>query len=257
MGRELTPAELEDLLPSYALDAVDGDERVQVEEWLARSSDARAELEELRETAAYLAHGGTDAPPGLWSRIAGELSAEPPGLVLPLEPERRARAARRSLGLRIAAGVAAASAVAASITYLVLDDQMTSQEERLAALAESVAERGTDRAAAAAAVDPESRTVALGSADGRHHTMVVAMPDGSGYLVAGNLPRLPEGRVYQLWAMTGSPADPTVVSAGVLGRSFDVAAFRGPTDTFGYAVTDEVAPGVTRSHRPPVVSGEA
>jgi hypothetical protein len=267
MGRELTPAELHELLAPYALDAVDADERAQVEEWLVRSPDARAEVAELRETAAYLAHGGADAPPGLWQRISGALVEEPPGLVLPMEPargrtfergtiQRREGAAKRTLALRVGAGIAAASAIAASITFVVLDDQMSEQEQRLEALAETVKRRGTDGAAAAAAVDPASSTLELASADGHWHATVVSMPDGTGYLVRSNLPELPEGRVYQLWAMTGSHDDPKPVSAGVLGRTFDVAAFRGPAETIGFAVTDEAAPGVSRSHRRAVVAGE-
>jgi hypothetical protein len=262
MGRELTPPELHELLASYALDAVDGDERAQVQEWLERSPDARAELEELREAAAYLAHGGADAPAGLWQRISGALVEEPPGLVLPMAParrrsnERRVGPAKRSLALRIGAGVAAASAIAASVTFVVLDRQMSDQEQRLEALAETVSHRGTESAAAAAAVDPASRTLELASADGAWHATVVSMPDGTGYLVRSNLPKLPHGRVYQIWAMTGSHEDPTAVSAGVLGPTFDVAAFRGPADAIGFVVTDEPAPGVARPREAAVVAGE-
>lgn len=263
MGRELTPAELRELLAAHALDAVDGDERAQMDDWLERSPDARAELQELRETAAYLAHGGADAPAGLWQRIAGALVEEPPGLVLPMEParrdvtDRRDAVSKRSLALRIGAGVAAASAIAASVTLVILDDQMSEQEQRLEALAETVHRRGTEGAAAAAAVDPASSTVQLTSADGEWHATVVSMPDGTGYLVRSNLPRLPEGRVYQLWAMTGSHENPTPVSAGVLGPTFDVAAFRAPAGAIGFAVTDELGPGVTVSRAPPVVASEA
>lgn len=262
MGRELTPVELHELLASYALDAVDGDERAQVDEWLERSPDARAELEELRETAAYLAHGGADAPAGLWQRISGALVEEPPGLVLPMAPVprrstgRREGPARRSRALRIGAGVATASAIAASITFVVLDRQMSDQEQRLEALAETVNRRGTESAAAAAAVDPASSTLELASSDGVWHATVVSMPDGTGYLVRSNLPKLPAGRVYQLWAMTGSHEDPTKVSAGVLGPTFDVAAFRGPADAIGFVVTDEAAPGVAKSRASAVVAGE-
>ena len=45
MARELTKQELDDLLGVYALDAVDGEERDQVEEYLDRDPTARARVE--------------------------------------------------------------------------------------------------------------------------------------------------------------------------------------------------------------------
>jgi hypothetical protein len=257
VGRELTPRELHELLGAYALDAVDGDERLQVEEWLARTPEARAELADLRETAALLAQQGGDAPPGLWTRIEQELSEEPPPLVLPLaeaRPRARTSVGRRSALARVTAVVAAASAIAATVTYVILDQEMSQQEDRLERVAQSVAEDGTRRAADAAAADPSAHTMELASSDGHWHATVVAMPDGSGYLMHHNLPALPEGRTYQLWARTGTADDARLVSAGVLGRSFSVAAFRGPDEPLGYLVTEEQAPGAVRSHRRPVLA---
>ena len=144
MGRELTPAELEELLGAYALDAMDGDERAQLEEWLARSPAAREELATLRETAALLAHTGRDAPPGVWTRIEGALAEEPPRLVLGAEGSvvpMRDRTRRRGLALRVTAGIAAASAAAAGITAVVVSQEMSEQDQRLAAV-----ERGIERA---------------------------------------------------------------------------------------------------------------
>lgn len=82
MGRELMPRELEELLGAYALDAVDGDERDQIEAWLARSPEARQELTGLRETAALLTHPASEAPPEVWARIEEALIEPPPPLAL-------------------------------------------------------------------------------------------------------------------------------------------------------------------------------
>ncbi len=70
MGRELTPAELRELLSVYALDAVDDVEREEVERYLDRSPEARAELAELREVASLLVQPDRDAPPTLWEPVA-------------------------------------------------------------------------------------------------------------------------------------------------------------------------------------------
>jgi hypothetical protein len=255
MGRELTPAELHELLPAYALDAVDGDERAQIEEWLARTPEAQAEVDELRETAARLAHVGDAAPPTLWSRIEDALGADPPGLVLPMA-RRPARTARKGVGLRVAAAVAATVGVAATTTVLLVNDEMARQEERLEEVARSVERTGTERAAEAALADPASRTVELVSRDGRSMAMVVAMPDGRGYLMHADFERLAAGRTYQLWAMTGTGEEARLVSAGVLGPEPGIAAFRGPGAARGYKVTTEREPGAVRAQGPEVASGQ-
>jgi anti-sigma factor RsiW len=67
------------LLGAYALDALDADDRARVDAYLERDAAARAEVDELRETAASLAlaaRPSLDAPPELWERIAGAIAAE-------------------------------------------------------------------------------------------------------------------------------------------------------------------------------------
>ena len=85
--------------------------------------------------------------------------------------------------------------------------------------------------------------------------MIVTMPDGEAFLMAHDVPRLAPGRTYQLWAVMGEPANPTVVSAGLLGRSVDVAAFHAPEGARGFMVTDEAAPGAVHSGATPVLEG--
>lgn len=257
MGRELTPRELEELLGAYALDAVDGDERAQLEDWIARSPAARAELVELRETAALLAHTGRDAPPDVWARIEGALAEDPPGLVLGGEASvvsLRDRTQRRSIALRVTAAIAAASAAAAAITAVVVSHEMSNQEHRLTAVERGIQHAGTQQAAAAAMADPRARTLRLASAAGATATLV-AMPDGEGYLMVDGLPRLSRDRTYQLWAMTGDADTPKMVSSGVLGRAIGVVAFRAPPGALGFALTDERAPGAVRPRAHHVLDG--
>jgi anti-sigma factor RsiW len=67
MDRELTRAELDELLPLYALDALDGEEREQVARYTERDAAARAEVLSLREAVALLPQPDTRAPASLWS----------------------------------------------------------------------------------------------------------------------------------------------------------------------------------------------
>jgi anti-sigma factor RsiW len=85
VARQLSPHELDDLLGAFALDAVDDSEREQVEQYLRQNPRARALVAEYRETAAFLAHAGTDAPAGLWERIEERLAEQP----TPWRPARR------------------------------------------------------------------------------------------------------------------------------------------------------------------------
>ena len=55
--------DIEELLGAYALDAVDPDERRQVEAFLQTSPRARAEVDQHREVAALFAFGGGEEAP--------------------------------------------------------------------------------------------------------------------------------------------------------------------------------------------------
>ena len=256
MARELTPSEIEELFGVYALDALDTDERAEVETYLERSVAARTEVAQLQEVAAMLAHSGGAAPEGLWGRIEQALAAEPPRLVLPLDRARAERTRRRGLGGRVALAIAGASAAAALVTAVVVSNQMSDQEDRLERVASSVEHDGMRRAAMGALADPRARTVRLVAPDGAGSMTVVSMPDGDGFLMAHGVQRLAPGRTYQLWAMTGDPGPPGLVSAGVLGRDLDIAAFRAPASAHGFVVTEEAEPGALTSTGHVLLAGE-
>ena len=256
MARELTPSEIEELFGVYALDALDADERAEVDTYLERSVAARTEVAELQEVAAMLAHSGGAAPDGLWGRIDQALAAEPPRLVLPLDQARTERSRRRGFGGRVALAIAGASAAAALVTAVVVSSQMSAQEDRLDRVASSVEHDGMRRAAMGALADPRARTVRLKALDGAGSATVVSMPDGGGFLMAHDVARLAPGRTYQLWAMTGDPGTPVLVSAGVLGRDLDVTAFHAPASARGFVVTEEAEPGVVTATDHVMLSGE-
>lgn len=258
MARALTPAELDELLPAYALDAVDGDEREQLDAYVERSEKARRTLAELRETAALLAsENSAHAPAELWTRIEEALAVEPPRLVLPLESARARRASRSSRGLvaKVAVGIAAASAVAAGVTAFVLSDEMSEQERRLDEVAASVAHENMRGAASAAMADPRASKLVLTSEVSDAAAMVVTMPDGTAFLVGHDVPRLEEGRTYQLWSLTGDAADPTMLPTAVLGRKIDVASFHAPPGTLGYMISAERAPGTSTPEHDALLEG--
>jgi len=250
------PSEIEELFGVYALDALDADERAAVETYLERSDAARAEVAGLQEVAALLGNSGDAAPDGLWGRIELALAAEPPRLVLPLDRARTERARRRGVGGRAALAIAGASVAAALLAAVVVSNHMADQDNRLDRVASAVEGDGMRRAALGAMADPQARTVKLIANDGAASATVVSVPDGSSFIMGHGVPKLGPGRTYQLWAMTGAPGAGDLVSAGVLGRDLDVAAFRAPASAHGFMVTEEAEPGVRSPTDHVMLSGE-
>ena len=94
---KLTPAELNELLPAHALDALDDDERMAVEAYVAQDAEAHDELASLRRSASFLAHTGGPPPAGVWDKLEATIRATPrpagevpPPRLLPVAHERAA-----------------------------------------------------------------------------------------------------------------------------------------------------------------------
>ena len=76
---ELSPEELEDLLPGYVLEILEPDELAQVEAALAARPDYRARLAELQQAVAWLPYAAPDAPPlapEVKTRVLARIRAE-------------------------------------------------------------------------------------------------------------------------------------------------------------------------------------
>jgi anti-sigma-K factor RskA len=240
--------DLDDLLGAYALDAVDDDDRRRVEDYLAVNPRAAAEVQEHREVATMLAFTGMDAPAGLWDRIVASIDeqAPPPGPelarvmppdpdlapVVPLERAERRRRRIRSAGFWLAAS--AAAAVVAVAVVSVVDDRADAPGDPILAGAEAARE------------DRDSRTATL-VADGSDATAeAIVDQDGHGYLLAGDLPTLPDDQTYQLWGVIGDD----VISIGILGPNPEVETFTVEADVAAFAVTIEPAGGVVSDGNP-------
>jgi hypothetical protein len=250
---ELDVPQIEELIGAYALDAVDESEREVVEQHLAVCARCRAELAEHREVAALLAYDGKPAPSDVWDRIVASLEEPPPALRLRLDTtddeqvvvsmdDRRKAKSQQRLFVALA-GVAAAVALVLGIVVL-RDDSPESPAFDLAALAGE------------ALADPTSATTTLrppGETPGPEATAVVTA-DGSGYLLATDLPALGSDRTYQLWGVVNDQA----ISLGVLGPDPDVAAFQvdDATTVAAFAITEETAGGVISSQNDAFLLGE-
>jgi anti-sigma-K factor RskA len=252
VARELSRRELDELLGVYALDAVDDDEREQVEEYLARTPEARLLVADYRETAALLAHSGTEAPPGLWERIEHTLEAEPPKLATPRAAAVGLESRRARLRRRAAVVVAAAAAV---VVVALLTVKVVQQGDRIDQLGREARAGSVLAAAEGASRDPRAHRVALSSTDGALEARVVYLPGGDGFLLQSNLQALPPDRTYQLWALMGGSSPERPISAGVLGPDPGITAFRVHGPVVGFAITDEQSPGGVSPGSPPLIQG--
>jgi hypothetical protein len=242
----LTHDEIKELLGAYALHAVDPDEAELVERHLEGCPRCRSEVAGHREVATLLGNTGGDAPEGLWDRIASQLEEAPPPMRLRLPAPEGAEVTplasrRRQRGNRY---VVAAIGAAAALVVAALGVQVVRQDDRIAEL----------EAAMAGASSAEATVATLASPDGALSAEAVLLPNGTGYLLAGDLPGLDEDQTYQLWGVTQQG----VVSLGLLGSDpGDVMPFQAgdAQDVSALAVTQEVAGGVTQSTNAAVVAG--
>jgi anti-sigma-K factor RskA len=252
--KEPTDPELDSLLGAYAIDALDRNERARVDAYLRVNARARAEVDELRESAASLAATQTDAgapPPQVWEQISRAVDAETatPGSLPPRDPyddlaDHRAHRSWRGIDW------AAVFAVAAAIVALALVAQVMSLTRRLDDV------RGTGEKAASAAFERAghsrgARSGALTSSEGTQVARIVLLPDGSGYFKNDGMTPLDPNRTYQLWAVSGSADHPVAVSEGVLGSDPGAVAFHASPGVNGFAVTVEQSGGVPQSAQAP------
>jgi anti-sigma-K factor RskA len=235
------PFEMESLLGAYALDAVTAEERRAVEDYLQASPRARAEVADHREVATMLAWSGTDAPEGLWERIAGSLDqpehkdAARLGQVLSIDERRRQRT-MRSVGAWVLASAAAALIAVVAVRSF---DRSSPQD------------KGFSRSVSEAYANPNSTEASLVADGSNIKVRAVIDPTGRGYLLADPLPALDPSRTYQLWGKI----DNEVISLGVLGNDPGTTSFTATGDVSLLVITDEVVGGVAVSQQPAVLAG--
>jgi hypothetical protein len=257
MSPNLSHHDIQELLGAFALDAVDDDERDVIEAHLAGCPRCRAEVEGHRETAALLAHSGERAPEGVWDRIAEALDEAPPALdfarivtVDEVDERRTAKAAPRSISLRVASVTMAVAAAVTLFLGVALGRNDNDRLDRLDRLVDNMEKGAVTNAAFAALANPSAEQVQLTSADGKPLAKVARLPDGTGYLVPTSLGPPAAGKVYQLWAVRSDAK----ISLGVLG-SPEVVAFRMTGPVAAFAVTEEKAGGVGTTENQPLMVG--
>ena len=211
--------EYQELLALHALDALDASEARVLEEHLGTCADCRAEMIELRDGAALLAHAATPAEPSaeVRNRILSSVRAQreeaqspsaPSARVVPLQP----RAPRNiwTIGLRLAAAIAFVALLTGVIVLWRRDVRMRQEIAQLSRQVntqqhELVRDRSVldrQRDALALLNSPTAKKMELAgsqTAQSARGTFVYDPKTGRAILMAEGLPATPGDKAYELW----------------------------------------------------------
>lgn len=247
------PADVWDLLPGYAMDALDDAERRSVDRLLAADADARRALDEYREVlAAFVVEA--EPPAALRSSVLAQVQGTPQLHDRPAGPAVPAAAAsgpapgadvvdldaRRRRRRRWGTAVAAVAAAAAIVVPSTIAVQVTAERDRLREQAQAVSEM---------LADPDS-SVLRGSVEGGGEASVLVAGDDM-FFHAEGLPELDPDQAYQLWVVEG---DGSVSSAGLLAlRGGQATALVQGEHGVGMAVSVEPESGSEEPTTAPIV----
>ena len=235
--------ELHVLTGSYALDALDEEEREEFERHLQTCPTCDAEVRGLRETAARLALARSVAPPARMEQrvlAATYQTRQLPPLARPRAARERRWASLDSWPRRMAVAAAAASVAAAAV----LGVAQVSTQHRL----DSVRASGAAIARVVTAADAHVETGR--SSKGGSVTVVTSAQLREAVVSATGMGALPSGRVYQVWVMGPSGAPFSARSVGLLQDTQLLARAVTPGDRIG--ITVEPAGGATQPTTSPV-----
>ena len=209
---------IEDLLPFYALDALTGEEREQVEAYLAKNPEARVQVEEMIRAASALSQSVSPIEPAphtkaaLMTRVAAdsERRARPTANSQPSPRVNRFQSLLRPLAF--------AAAVVALIWILVLNFQVVGLRQEVTALNDALVAQSNSLnqiiQKLPQGTPSDTITVSLKGTDVQPQAQgqLIANPTSqSAVLVVTGLPPLEAGKTYQVWLIGDAP-----LSAGLL-----------------------------------------
>lgn len=219
------------LAGAYALDAVDDLERARFEQHLAECDDCRAEVAELRETAALLAETAAVAPPASLrdSVLAGISQVRP----LPPMVPTATTSVRRRLPLLVAAALVLIAGLG-TVVWQPWNDAtppLTPAEQVLQA------------------DDAEEVFLDLGEA-GRA-TVVRSRSEDRAVIVTEDMVAAPAGKAYELWFQT---PDEKMVPAGMMPPGADqTMVLEGPAaEAIAVGITVEPEGGSLKPSTKPI-----
>jgi anti-sigma-K factor RskA len=236
-------SDLHKLTGAYAVDALDDIERARFEQHLRECEDCRAEVAELRETAAMLADAVATPPPAALreSVLAGiaqvrPLPPEVPAVTSPHRPAVEPAGRRRGwMPFLVAAALALIVGLGAAVTQPWSSDD---EVPRLTA-AEQVLQA------------PDAQQVFLDLGDAGRATLTRSKSADKAVITTEDMVAAPAGKAYELWFIDGDSftsaglmpdvADQTVVLEGSAGKAAAVGITVEPESGSKQPTTDPIA----------------
>ena len=219
-------SDLHKLTGAYALDALDELERARFERHLTECDDCRAEVAELRETAALLSEAvATPAPASLRDSVLAGISQVrplPPEVPVTTTPRPAAQPAGRGrswMPFLVAAALALVVGIGAAVTQPWASDdevpRLTAAEQVLRA--------------------PDAQEVVVDLGEAGKATVVRSKSEDRAVIRTQDMASAPDGKAYELWFIT----DDEYTSAGLMPDEPDqTVVLDGPA-------ADAVAVGIT------------
>jgi anti-sigma-K factor RskA len=255
--------DLHTLTGSYAVDALPPDELDEFERHLTHCGSCASEVRGLRETAARLALSVAEQPPAQMRaqvlaaaeriRQLPPITSERPSRGAPrsIRSARSARAARRVWIPRISV-VAAAASVALAVVFGVSQSNTSS---RLSTLENQLsAARVHNQQVDSVLAQGDLRLVSNKTSVGGSVSAIVSPRAARLVVVTSGLPALPAGKVYELWLLGPSVAQPSgLLTAAQHGRTVPVVA-TGYVKGYKLGVTVEPAGGTLKPTTTPIVA---
>jgi anti-sigma-K factor RskA len=212
---------IEELLPFYALDALNDEERELVESYLAEHPEAREQMNDLHSGVSALPYGIPPVEPprhvkeSLMRRVNADAQARVHSSVQTApEPTRRLPWFENLFRV-----VSLGAAVAAIIWVIGLNRQVSHLQNEIAGLHDTLAAQSNslEQIIANLPKSPPSNviTISLKGTDVQPHAhgQLIADPkEQSAVLIVAGLPRLEANKTYQVWLIDGDKP----VSAGLL-----------------------------------------
>jgi anti-sigma-K factor RskA len=255
--------DLHTLTGSYAVDALPPDELDEFERHLTHCGACAAEVRGLRETAARLAMNVAERPPApMRDRVmaAAQRTRQLPPItdsrptrsgVRPIRSARSAHRARRKWLAPISVTVAAAS-VALAVVFGVAQN---STNQHLSAIESQLSTaRAHNQQLDSVLASSDLRLVSDKTSLGGKVSAIVSPSLAKVVVVTSGLPELPAGKVYELWLLGPSVAQPSgLLTAAEHGRTVPVVA-SGYVKGYSLGITVEPAGGTLKPTTNPIVA---
>jgi len=257
----LSNEELDSLIDSYALGALEPAEMEQVESYIAQSNHARALYEQSQRVVTALAWTPTQVnpPTGAYSRLMQRVGVETPPLVV------RAVSGKPTFWHQIQALFTPQGRWVGALTLLLLVGVLGLGSWNLVLRQQA---SGTTTSVnqyqelTALLAYPTTRLVALRSANNSIPNagtqVVINVERDEGFVIAAGLAPLPDHQTYQLWLISdGKPVSMSVFDVDSQGKS--TRLIRGlptPGTANSLGITVEPSGGSTQPTSPPILVGD-